>query len=175
MFAARDQNCELRAAVERLSDNGVALYYELRTHGTQTVFLFDGVVPKDAPYYVQRAGNMLIVSQKIIAPPQGLELERLEIPLAARLDPGQRLRHKIELRLPLRESFPYPHLQPRRDRSGEYLLMETYFEAGYFAAPEPGVAREAGDGWALPGLEPQMQAILRAGPIGRMAFDPARR
>ena len=175
MFAARDQNCELRVAVERVADDQVALYYELRNHGSCAVFVFDGVEPKDAPYYVERQGSELIVSQKIIAPPRGLELERPEIPLAARLDPGQRLRHKLEMRLPLRASSPYPHLEPRRERSDGYIAIDTYFEAGYVAPPDPGVAREAGEGFVLPSLTPEMQSVLRAGPFGRVAFDPSRR
>ena len=153
----------------------MALYYELRNHGHGTAFVFDGIAPKDAAYYIERSGNALTISQKVIAPPPGLELERPETPLAARLDPGQRLRHKLEIRLPLHESTPYPHLQPKRERGASYLVLEAHFEAGYFVAPDPAVARKAGEGWILPGLEPGMQSILRAGPIGRISFDPARR
>ncbi len=175
MFSALDHNCELRAAVERQGDDRFALYYELRNRGDLTVFVFDGVAPKDSPYYVQRNGNALVISHKIIAPPRGLELERPDIPLAARVDPGQRLRHKIEVSLPLREATPYPHLQPPRERTDGYLVLEASLEVGYFAAPDPSVAREAGEGFLIPGLDPNLQTILRAGPIGRVAFDPARR
>jgi hypothetical protein len=174
MFAALDQHCELRAAVERLGDDKFALYYEIRNKGRQTIFVFDGVEPQEAPYYVERAGNLLAISQKIIAPPPGLELERPEVPLAARVDPGQRLRHKLELSLPLRTASPYPHLSPRRERSREYLLIDAHFEVGYFPAPDASLAREAGEGFVLPGLDPGAQAVIRVGPVGRVAFDPSR-
>jgi hypothetical protein len=176
MFAARDQSCELRVAVERVADDQIALFYELRNQAPTAVFVFDGVDPKDAPFYVERRPGELIVSQKIIAPPRGLELERPEIPLASRLEPGQRIRHKLEMRLPLRASTPYPHLELRRERGEGYLVVDAFFEVGYFAPPDPSVAREAGEGaFVLPGLTPEMQTVLRAGPFGRVAFDPARR
>jgi hypothetical protein len=175
MFSALDYNCELRAAVERLADDQIALYYELRNRADQTLFVFDGVEPKEAPYYIERTGNTLTISQKIIAPPRGLELERPEVPLAAIVGPGQRLRHKLEISLPLREFTPYPHLLPMRERSEGYLLIDAHFEVGYFAAPDPSVAKQAGDGFLLPGLRPSEQTILRVGPVGRVAFDPSRR
>ena len=175
MFSARDESCELRAAVERVADDKVALYYELRNHGSATIFVFDGVEPKEAPFYVEYRGRELVVSQKIIAPPATLSVERPDIPLAARLEPGQRLRHKLELRLPLRANTPYPHLEPKPERGGGVLAIDSFLEVGYFAASDPAVAQETGEGFVIPGLAPTMQTVLRIGPFGRVAFDPTRR
>ena len=175
MFAARDQNCELRAAVRRQGDDKVALFYELRNNHDKAVFLFCGVEPKEAPYYVERNAHDLTIGHKIVAPPRGLELERPEVPLAAQVDPGERLRQKIELGLPLRESAPYPHLMPRRERRTEYEVLDAWLEVGYCELPDGLEAREAGDGFVIPGVRAEMLSILRAGPIGRFAFDGSRR
>ena len=112
-----------------------------------------------------------MISQKIIAPPPGLELERPEVPIAARVDPGQRFRQKIEVTLPLRESAPYPHLLPPRTRHEGYVVREAWLEVGFYSPPDPDAAREAGDGFVFPGMDVAAQSILRAGPIGRFAFQ----
>lgn len=175
MFAAFEQNCELRVAVQRQGDDQVALYYELRNKSDAAVFVFHGVEPKETPYYVERFARGITISQKIIAPPPGLELERPEIPLATRVEPGQHFRQKLEMTLPLRECAPYPHLQPQRERQSGYLILEGWFEAGFLAPQDPDAAREAGEGWVLPGVSAAKQSIVRAGPIGRFAFEPFRR
>lgn len=175
MFAAFEQGCELRVAAQREGDDKVALFYELRNKAERAFFVFHGVAPQESPYYVERVSSGLTISQKVIAPPRGLELERPEIPLASRVNPGERLRQKIELGLPLRESTPYPHLRPRRPRGGGYVVLEAWLEIGFFSPESPEVAREAGEGWVIPGLDPARQSIVRAGPIGRFAFDPGGR
>lgn len=170
MFTAIGEGCELRVATKRESDDKVALYYELRNKGGQALFGFHGGEPN-----VELAANGLSISQKIVAPPRGLELERPEVPLAARLDPGQHLRGKIDLMLPLRESAPYPHLRPPRARHEGYLVLDAWFELGYVAPQDPEGVRAAGDGYLFPAASAKVQRILRVGPIGRFAFDPARR
>jgi len=174
VFTAFEQNCELRAAVQRQGDDKVALYYELRNKGDAAVFVLHGVEPEEAPYYVERTARGLSIAHKIIAPPPGLELERPEVPLAARVDPGDRFRKKIELTLPLRECVPYPHLQPKRERPSGYLVLEGWLEVGFCAPDDPDAAREAGEGWILPGAMAAKQRIATVGPLGRFAFVPRR-
>ena len=161
--------------MQRQGDDQVALYYELRNKGDLAVFVFHGVELEEAPYYVERTRQGLTIGHKIIAPPRGLELERPEVPLAARVEPGQHFRRKLEMTVPLRESMPYPHLQPRGQRQSGYLVVEGWLEVGFVAADETEPAKEAGEGWTVPGVRAEKQSILRAGPIGRFAFEPYRR
>ncbi|MCB9384538.1 MAG: hypothetical protein H6509_07980 [Bryobacterales bacterium] len=175
MFSARDHHCELRVAVQRSGDDGFALYYELRNLARQRLFVLDGVMPAEAPYYIEREGDFVVLSQKLFPIPRGLLVERPEVPLAALVEPGQRLRHKLELKLPLRESIPYPHLLPKHGRSQGYLVMDAAFEIGYFADVPPEKEQALGEGFVLPGYSVKQQTLLRTGPIGRVAFDPVRR
>ncbi len=174
MFAAFEQGCELRAAVQRQSDDRVALFYELRNKRDATLLVFDSVEPPESPYYVERTASGIAIAQKVVSPPRGLELERPEIPLASRVEPGGRLRVKLDLPLPLRERLPYSQLTPRRPPAGQYLVLEAWLEVGICELTAELPAKEIEGGVALARFGPGLQTVVRTGPIGRFAFDPSR-
>ena len=89
------------------------------------------------------------------------------MPYVTRVEPGGVFREKISIMLPLRLFTPYKRRAP-------FAAQEAaaYFELGFFLAPDPSVAKEAGGQLVVYPFPTEKQIILRAGPLGRFPVGP---
>jgi len=174
-MSATAQDCDLRVAIQA-SPSSLLLGYEFRNRSDKTAFLFNVVHRTGASggpeadsnlVYVQPAAGALILAKRIIPVPPDVDVEKPEVPYVTRVEPGEVFREKISLMLPLRLFTPYKRRTPM-------TLTEAaaYFELGFFLAPDPSVAKEAGGQLVVYPFPVEKQIILRAGPLGRFPVQP---
>ena len=169
------QDCDLRVAVQA-APTSLLLGYEFRNRSDKTAFLFNVVHRTGASggpeadanlIYVEPAGGSLILGKKIIPVPADTDVEKPDVPYVTRVEPGGVFREKISIMLPLRLFTPYKRRAP-------FAAQEAaaYFELGFFLAPDPSVAKEAGGQLVVYPFPTEKQIILRAGPLGRFPVGP---
>lgn len=174
-MSATAQDCDLRVAIQA-SPSSLLLGYEFRNRSDKTAFLFNVVHRTGASggpeadsnlVYVQPAAGALILAKRIIPVPPDVDVEKPEVPYVTRVEPGGVFREKISLMLPLRLFTPYKRRTP-------VTLTEAavYFELGFFLAPDPSVAKEAGGQLIVYPFPAEKQIVLRAGPLGRFPVQP---
>lgn len=174
-MSATAQDCDLRVAIQA-SPSSLLLGYEFRNRSDKTAFLFNVVHRTGASggpeadsnlVYVQPAAGALILAKRIIPVPPDVDVEKPEVPYVTRVEPGGVFREKISLMLPLRLFTPYKRRTPM-------TLTEAavYFELGFFLAPDPSVAKEAGGQLIVYPFPAEKQIVLRAGPLGRFPVQP---
>lgn len=177
-MSATAQDCDLRVAIQA-SPTSLLLGYEFRNRSNKTAFVFNvvhRVGPSGGPeadanlVYVEPSGGSVILGKKIIPVPRGMRVEKPDVPYVTRVEPGQAIVEKINLMLPLRIFTPY-------DEPAPATLSEAavYFELGFFLAPDPSVAEQAGAYLIVDPFPAEKQVILRAGPLGRFPIQPAQR
>lgn len=180
-FSTQAQGCQLLVGVERPSEDKLVLLYEFRNQAEQTALIFSGVTRRarsgaveqaSGLVYVERTAAGLVLGQKVIAVPADIDVERPEIPFVRRVDPGDRLRERVEITLPVEEWTPYSGLVRRPDAGAEQVPLDAWFELGFFFAPDPSIAREvetpAGTLLSVYPFDPSKQSILRVGPIAKL-------
>ena len=174
-MSASAQDCDLRVAVQA-APTSLLLGYEFRNRSDKTAFLFNVVHRTGASggpeadanlIYVEPAGGSLILGKKIIPVPADTDVEKPDVPYVTRVEPGGVFREKISIMLPLRLFTPYKRSKP-------FTVQEAaaYFELGFFLAPDPSVAKEAGGHLVVYPFPTEKQIILRAGPLGRFPVGP---
>lgn len=175
-MSATAQDCDLRVAIQA-SPTSLLLGYEFRNRSDKTAFLFN-VVHRTGPsggpeadpnlIYVQPSGSAVILGKRIFPVPHDLDVEKPEVPYVTRVEPGGVFVEKLNLMLPLRIFSPYP-------QTGAAAPAEAavYFELGFFLAPDPSVAKQAGGNLVVYPFPAEKQIILRAGPLGRFPIQPA--
>jgi hypothetical protein len=174
-ISASVQDCDLRVAIQA-SPSSLLLGYEFRNRSGKTAFLFNVVHRTGASggpeadsnlVYVEPASGSLVLGKKIIPVPADTDVEKPDVPYVTRVEPGEAFREKVSLMLPLRLFTPYKRRTPM-------TLSEAavYFELGFFLAPDPSVAKEAGGHLVVYPFPAEKQIILRAGPLGRFPIQP---
>ena len=180
-YSTQAQGCQLLVGVERPSDDKLVLLYEFRNLAPQTAMVFSGVARRarsgaveqaSGVVYVERTAAGLVLGQKVIGVPADIDVERPEIPFVRRVDPGERLRERVEMTLPVEEWTPYSGIAGGRAPGAEQAPLDAWFELGFFFAPDPSVAREvetpAGTLLSVYPFDPSKQTILRVGPIAKL-------
>ena len=177
-MSASALDCDLRVAIQA-SSGSLLLGYEFRNRSNRTAFLFN-VVHRTGPsggpeadpnlVYVQPAGQAVVLGKRIFPVPQELDVEKPEVPYVTRVEPGGVFVEKLSLMLPLRVFSPYPQVQ-----TAVPAEAAAYFELGFFLAPDPSVAKQAGGNLVIYPFPAEKQTILRAGPLGRFPIQPAQR
>jgi hypothetical protein len=169
-MSATAQDCDLRVAVQA-TPTSLLVGYEFRNRSNRTAFLFN-VVHRTGPsggpeadanlLYVQPAAGSVILGKRIIPVPPDVDVEKPEVPYVTRVEPGEAFRERISLMLPLRIFTPYKQRTPV-----QMTEAAAYFELGFFLAPDPSVAKQAGANLVVYPFPVEKQVVLRAGPLGR--------
>ena len=177
LFASA-HNCDLRVATQE-SPGSVLLGYEFRNRSGRTAFLFNvihrtgtsgGPEPDTNLVYVEWAGASVTVSKKIIAVPGNMLVEKPDVPYVTKVEPGEVFRERVSLMLPLKLFSPYG----ADEQAPIAREAAAYFELGFFLAPDPSVAKEAGGHLVVYPFPAEKQIVLRAGPLGRFPISSDR-
>lgn len=177
-ISATSYDCDLRAAVQA-TPSSLVIGYEFRNRSSKTAFLFN-VVHRTGPSggpeasadlaYTLRTGPEVTIAKRIVPVPANIDVEKPDVPYVTRVEPGGLFREKFTLPLPLKLWNPYPG--PSAPPAPE---LAAYFELGFFLAPDPSVAKEAGGHLVVYPFNPSNQIVLRAGPLGRFPIASANR
>jgi hypothetical protein len=137
------------------------LAYEVTNKTVGTIYLFnvlhlefdEASYPIDpAGCYVEVRNGRVILSKKIIEPPDGVDVETPNIPFVTRLLRGQTFAETVTLALPLKAHTPYDD-SPEPAEQARVVRLPADFELGYFVGTveTDGLARSqpTGNGTSL--------------------------
>ena len=175
-------SCKLTARIAHQEKDNLTIVYTFENQTDKTVFLFNQIYSGFEPggvfktdknrVYVEIINEKIIVSKKIIALPEGMLVERPEIPLANPLGPHSKFSETFTLALPLYPDTPY---DLARDHEFDDTIQHfsLYFELGYFFIAASintesfKVSSTQGPAFHFTPFPDGKQQIQRAGPLLR--------
>lgn len=174
---ATDQGVRLQAAMTA-SDVTLRVAYVVTNFSERNVFLFDvlhgGMGPDgvfmdpERAMYVALEPRRIVICHQIFPVPQGMRVEKRNIPFVTRLTPGSRTEASVDLDLPLLAFDPYRGLA---DKLRVPVRLPLFLQIGFFfgAAGTEALAKtyptRAGP---RPGFDPfpiTSQRLLAVGPF----------
>lgn len=171
---AQAQDCDLRVGVQP-GPGSLLIGYEFRNRSDKTAFLFN-VLHRTGPsggpetgsnlVYIYQSSGSITLAKKIFPVPPDVDVEKPDVPYVTRVEPGQVFRERFTLPLPLKPWAPY-----RGYPAPTMSEAAVFFELGFFLAPDPSVAKQAGGNLIVYPFPTEKQTVLRAGPLGRFPLS----
>jgi len=172
--------CTLRVAVTVQEARALTVAYTFENGSTQNAYLFNLLYERIGPgpmfftdpnaVYVDLEGGDLMLSQKIVPVPEGMKVEKPNVPCTTLVRPGERFQQMVALRLPLRVRTPYRRYEDK-DLADRPVMRKASFELGFFLASPEGermgakVKTPAGEATYFYPFPVLSQKLLRVGPF----------
>jgi hypothetical protein len=167
---------------------GLDLQYSFHNSGDRSAYLFNRIfsridgsgvflTDKDSVYTMVESEGVT-VSKKIFPVPRDIDVEKLTVPAATRVAPGETAHEALHLELPLIPDTPY--LRQRPDLGAAPRTLPLFFELGFYLVPPEGerlahvVTTKQGPAYSFDTAHAERQTVLRVGPLISLPVRPLR-
>ena len=179
-YRAEALKCTLRVAVAVQEARALTLTYTFENGSAQNAYLFNLLYESigDGPVFFTEANAIYVdledgavaLSHKIVPVPEGLKVEKPNVPCTTLVKPGECFQQMVALQLPLRVRTPYRRYEDK-DLADRPVMRKAFFELGFFLAAREGeslgkkVKTSAGEATYFYPFSPASQKLLRVGPF----------
>lgn len=175
-----DSDAQLEVRIESASPGRLTIDFVLTNVSLSPLFAFNQVYRRIEPtgrypvdsdlVYIEKSADGAIISKKIVAVPEDVDVEKPIVPCATEIAPGASLHETLTVDWPFETWTPYDSPLQRR---GEKLAPETpfYFQLGYFRGLEDSISfaktvnTPLGQGLLFEPFDPTKQRTLQVGPF----------